>query len=47
MRTRRKEASANMKNIFDTVDHVKELSEINAASKISIAGEMKDAALDE
>ena len=41
------EASANMKNIFDTVDHIRELSEINAALKISIAEEMKNAALDQ
>ena len=31
------EAVANMKNIFDTVDHIIELSEINAALNISIA----------
>ena len=28
------EASANLKNVFDTVDHIIELSEINAALKI-------------
>ena len=41
------EASANLKNVFDTVDHIIELSEINAALKISSAEEIKDAALDE
>jgi len=36
-----------MKNVFDTVDHIIELSEINAALKISFAEEIKDAALDQ
>ena len=31
---RHSEASANLKNVFDTVDHIIELSEINAALKI-------------
>ena len=41
------EAVAKMKNIFDTVDHIIELSEINAALNISIAEEMKEAAFDQ
>ena len=41
------EATANMKNVFDTVYHIIEMSEINAALKISIVEEKKDAAFDQ